>query len=114
MKTLNTNFIKRANEVMVLAFGMSVVAIKRSMGYGSGMQFDLIFDLPMMDDRIDLEDRDYFERCCPTILKDNESGDIEFMIDCVPISIDKLSAEELNEFYKGLTKIKRRLIKLGF
>jgi hypothetical protein len=114
MKTLDTKFIKKAHEVMALAFGMTVVAIKRSMHYGSGMQFDLIFDLPVIDDRIDLEDMEYFERCCPAIIKDNESGDIKFMIDCFPISINELSEEEVNEFYKGLTKIKRRLKKLGF
>lgn len=114
MRTLTNNFIKRANEVMTLAFGMSVAGIKRSMGYGSGMDTDLIFELPIMDDRIELEDKKYFEECCPTILKDNASGDINFMIDCIPISIENMSDEDIQGFYKGLLKIKRRLIKLGF
>ena len=114
MKTLSKNFIARANEVMVLAFGKSVVAIKRANGYGSGEEIDLIFDLPQGEDRFDYEDLEEMAKMCPPILKDNVSGHIEVIIDCVPVHLDKFSDEEIQGFYKGLLKIKRRLIKLGF
>jgi hypothetical protein len=114
MKTLSAQFIKRANEVMEMAFGRSVVSIKRSLGYGSGMEEDLIYEFPHFDERLDIEDMEYIESCCPTILKDNKDEKIYIIDDCIPIHIEDIPVENISEYYIGLNKIKKLLKKRGF
>ena len=111
--TITKAFERRANEVMAMVVD-SVIGFKRDMKCGSGEERSLIFDLPIWDDNIDFEDMEYIRSLCPPIYKNNNSGEYEVIKDCIPIPLSEISSVEVQSYYRGLSKIKRYLKKIGY
>lgn len=111
MKTLSAKFIERANATMKLA-GMNIIAYKRDNQYGSGEDFNLIYDLEYDFERYDGEYHNLMN-LCPLIIKENATQEIFFWEDGCPRSMETMTQEEITTYYKNLLKVQRLLRKMG-
>jgi hypothetical protein len=84
------------------------------MGYGSGEKINLIFEIDIVDERLDFYDFRSLRYMCPPIFMDNETHEVYFIVDCVPIYISEVDIKDLENWERGLSEMKRYLRKRGF